>query len=409
MRLWPAFAAATLLVAGCSPIPRPGSWRVEGGVPPDVSSVAQTLALPGGRVLFVGTYAAPPAYPHPAMAVFDPRSDTWTPAASPPRDPAGATLTVLADGRVLLAGGEDFAARSASAYLYLPDEDRWVRTADMLQPRANFTATRLLDGRVLVAGGEAGGKALTSCEFYDPRSGSWSSAPSLPLGRVFQTSVLLSNGDVVLAGGDQDPQNGGFYAPGQSPGSYPYHSEEVYSPSTGEWTELRPPQPVEDPTLVPLPDGDVLLTGGHFGRNPSPFTYLYDPRAGAWSDRADSKAGGYPALLQDGRLLFLFSPYTYDPSADLWMPATSPPHGLFVFLPPLALDDGLVLAVGGTGRYGEQESIALYDPAGFPPLPGSTGPLANASVTADLAIVTLVLLALVGLRYAIARRRGVSR
>lgn len=410
MKWWLFVGVAPLVLIACSPIPRPGSWRTE-ALPSQLSSVQESILLSDGRVLFIGSFQSQQATTiKTTAAIFDPGDDSWRAASPPPIEVFGATFTALANGSVLLAGGVSQETPGTHAYLYFPDQDQWRRTGDMLEPRADFTATRLLDGRVLVAGGEAFGKSLASCEFYDPRSGSWTSAPSLPGPRVYQTSVLLGNGRVMLAGGDMDFDSGGGFTPGPSRGSFPYGSEEVFSVGTETWSELRPPEPVEDPSVVPLPDGHALFVGGHFGKYPSPFVYLYDPMTGTWSDRASSKAGGEPALLKDGRLFFAYSPYTYDPTQDLWMPATEPPTGLILFQSPIALDNGLALSIGGgllaggARNFAQGESLALYDPAGFPPLPGSAGPLATPQFTRALAITALILLALLGLRHATSSR-----
>jgi hypothetical protein len=84
------------------------------------------------------------------------------------------SATLLLDGRVLVAGGFDFSVNPsgqdgggtplASAELYDPGTATWTATASMASPRNRQTATLLPDGRVLVAGGNDG----TSAELYDP-------------------------------------------------------------------------------------------------------------------------------------------------------------------------------------------------------------------------------------------------
>jgi hypothetical protein len=411
-----AMIAVPLLALACSPIPRPGSWRIHGGVPSRLTSVVHMVRLRDGRVFFLGRYQPVRTSPQiaPTTAIFDPRADRWTLGAPAPVMTTADTLTELADGSLLLAGGDDRSAppgagASSRAYLYFPNDDRWARVGDMHHARADFSATRLPDGRVLVAGGEDYGQSLASCEFYDPGTRSWSEAPSLPIRRVYQSSVLLSNGTVLLAGGDVDVSSSPApVVPGQSysPGAYPYTTEEIFDPRWRRWSTLIPPEPVEDPTVVSLPDGQALFTGGHFGMPPSPFTYLYNPGTGSWTRKADWKSGGYPTFLNDGRLLFLIPrPYTYDISQDLWMPATAPPDGYFLLGLTVEVGDR-VLALASPGPFGQGGLfIAVYDPSGFPPLPGSAGALANPSIAAGLAIVVLALLLVTGLRYAVQTRK----
>ena len=76
------------------------------------------------------------------------------------------TATLLANGRVLAAGGVGRTdVELASAELYDPDSGTWSATASMKQPRHRHTATLLLDGRVLALGGKVAQSARTSLRF----------------------------------------------------------------------------------------------------------------------------------------------------------------------------------------------------------------------------------------------------
>jgi hypothetical protein len=90
------------------------------------------------------------------------------------------TATRLADGRVLIAGGDDGWDFQASAELYDPKAGMFSPTGSMSTTRILHTATLLLDGRVLVAGGADGSPAdLASAELYDPKTGTFSPTGSM--------------------------------------------------------------------------------------------------------------------------------------------------------------------------------------------------------------------------------------
>jgi hypothetical protein len=78
----------------------------------------------------------------------------------------------------------------------------WTLTGSLHDARYSHTATLLQDGRVLVAGGQdANVVALASAELYDPQSGIWSLTGSLHQARDFHTATLLQDGRVLVAGG----------------------------------------------------------------------------------------------------------------------------------------------------------------------------------------------------------------
>jgi hypothetical protein len=85
------------------------------------------------------------------------------------------TATLLANGKVLVAGGQggDVVGNDAlaSAELYDPSVESWTATLGMKWSRSSHTATALADDRVLVAGGFVS-DIVASAELYEPGSGS---------------------------------------------------------------------------------------------------------------------------------------------------------------------------------------------------------------------------------------------
>jgi hypothetical protein len=77
-------------------------------------------------------------------------------------------------------------------------------------PRYAHTATLLPNGLVLIAGGNNSGSPLASAELFDPAAGTFRfTLDSLTTARQAHTATLLSNGLVLVAGG-----NNGTYIAG---------------------------------------------------------------------------------------------------------------------------------------------------------------------------------------------------
>jgi hypothetical protein len=160
--------------------------------------------LQDGRVLIAGGDNAGTA------ELYDPRTGLFSPTGSMTavRD-GGHTATLLSDGRVLIAGGSQPDGSSgfkalASAELYDPATGKFTATGSMSTAHLDHTAMLIAGGRVLVAGGTNGSMWLASAELYDPATGKFSPTGSMATARNGYTATLLADGRVLIAGGGND-------------------------------------------------------------------------------------------------------------------------------------------------------------------------------------------------------------
>lgn len=173
--------------------------------------------------------------------------------------------------------------------------------------RQHHTTTLLLDGRVLVAGGEdQDGRPLASVEIYDPAAARWMLSGSLKVARHDHTATVLTDGRVLVTGGSNCRSNCGP--------SDILASAELYDPSTGRWSLTQPMAFVRrDHAAARLPDGRVLVIGGNGfvagmaagGRLGQTLSSVeaFDPVAERWTAMPPLHLGRYqatPLLLPDG-------------------------------------------------------------------------------------------------------------
>jgi hypothetical protein len=253
-------------------------------VPGGVARVLTTLN--DGRVLSTG------AFPDSAAEIYDPSTGRFSltgrmvdgnRASEEQSFDVGYTATTLKDGRVLIVGGFHYNSNLddqtflRSAELYDPATGKFTPTGSLKTGRENHTATLLKDGRVLIAGGDEDPlyKYLASAEIYDPVTGRFSPAGAMTTPRTGQTATLLADGRVLLAGGDNADSSA-------------FAAAEIYDPSTGKFTKTgslvtgRSGQ-----AACSLDDGSVLIVGGYDSGNPSqPLSSaeVYKPAAGTFSE-----------------------------------------------------------------------------------------------------------------------------
>ena len=323
-----------------------------------------------------------------ASAAVQVTTDTWTAAPQMPTERvAGHTATLLANGKLLVAGGVKAAgAGTAAADLFDSVAATWTTVAPMNVMRSSHAATLLADGRVLVTGGSTVSSAAakgyvnnTSAEIYDPVANTWTALPPMSVARSHHTATLLPDGKVLVVGGENllylvEP------------------TAEVYDPAANTWTltRLAPISPRSQHTATLLPSGLVLVAGGFDiidgVLTPLSTAELYDPvlhttsttdlngvttttitgglEFTATTPMAFTHYGQSATRLADGHVVIVGGNTSqtelFDATTATWTTqgataATHSSHGAVL------LADGRLLVVGGTQF--AQPTAELFDPA----------------------------------------------
>lgn len=178
----------------------------------------------------------------------------------------GHTATLLDDGRVLIAGGDEPNGPNLNVQdtveIYTPQTQMFTFAGTMVQKRSTHTATKLLDGRVLMVGGYevyAGGIATATAEAYNPATKLFSSVAAPAVGRTLHTATRLNDGRVLVVGGSTKfDLNDVFGSLGLA-----LETTELYDPATNTWTAGPSlPKPLFAHQATTLGNGKVLITSG---------------------------------------------------------------------------------------------------------------------------------------------------
>ncbi len=367
-------AALLFLAALCAfPIRVLALWWLDTGDMRFARDGHTATLLADGKVLIAG--GQNPAYPVTAE-LYDPGAGEFTSTGTIGDPRAYHTATPLADGRVLIAGGTGANGDLASAELFDPGSGEFAPTGAMGGPRTHHTATLLVDGRVLIAGGTDNATALASAEVYDPATETF--APTGPMGsvRADHTATRLADGKVLVAGGADN--------------AVALSSAEEYDPAAGTFAPAGAMGEVRsNHTASLLADGRVLIAGGGSG---SGAAELYDPLARSFASTGamqSERSAATATLLSDGRVLvaggianatFLTSAEVYDAGTGTFTPVGPMGTGRARHA-ATRLPDGKVLVAGGVGAAGPLASAEAYylqdvdtpTVASTNPLPGATG------------------------------------
>ncbi len=455
--------------------PATGRWSVTGAMRIGRQFQTATL-LSDGKVLVAGGFVSCDddfCSDTKTAELYDPGTGTWAGTGSMHAAREQQTATLLRTGQVLAAGGlneggfSGSGSRYSSAELYNPAAGTWSPTAFMSTTHAGQTATLLANGWVLIAGGNS-----PVAEIYEPNRALWVSPGQMSTARTDQTATLLPGGHVLVTGGtgpDGQPQataevflagagplvsitpesiafggqqvgtsgppssytvsndgsanlvTAGVEVIGKDPGDFRASTDCGQAPVppgrtctvsvrfgpafTGPRSAVvaasdnapRSPQPVavsgfgggpnawvpvgpmttarEGFAATLLPDGDVLIAGGQSGFEASlASAELYDPVTRSFTATGSMHAArAFPAaaLLRDGKVLVagglesnsagtLASAELYNPATGRWS-RTAPMHAPGYNLTSTLLKDGSVLVTGIPGAGGDTAEV--YDPA----------------------------------------------
>jgi hypothetical protein len=274
---------------------------------PNAPDEPQAVVFSNGNVLVVGNAQD--------GALWDAASRSWTKVAGFDKPRTNFALVRLHDDRAMVIGGmNDIDQSYVSAVIFdpkLPDAG-WVRVQNLMHTaRTDPSAMVLADGRVLVAGGyfrvapqygrlssggivlasargtladvapENVGAAMATAELFNPATGQWTETGHMVYARYDAPAALLADGRVLVASSNCSYW-GGFAV---TVDEHACRSAEIYDPSTGSFS-LAGSLPDMDfsgydfphdkdnvstyplsltGSLVPLPDGGAALIGTYGG------------------------------------------------------------------------------------------------------------------------------------------------
>lgn len=375
-------------------------------------TIALALSLNAGQLSVI----APPAN---AATTLNPWSSTGPLATAREEH----TATALADGTVLVAGGQQeiqsppgTVTRTvlSSTEIYDPAAGTFSSTGPLLAPRRQHTATLLPSGKVLIVGGVTpsatpgnGDVSIFSAELYDPVARTFTATGTPTLSNSARTATLLG-GKVLVTGDDTgadlyDPATGTFTATGSMAfahgsaytatrlaggkvliaGGYNFSAggsrsaAEVYDPATGTFSATTGSlqQGRSSHTATLLQSGKVLVTGGSVcsdGCTQVLSAELFDPATGTFSTTApmaETRSGHTATLLGNGWVVVAGGQYSSSwdarATAEIYNPAT----GIFTgagsmangrFAHTATCAGGRVLIAGGDRQFTSLASAELF-------------------------------------------------
>lgn len=353
--------------------PKLGTWRPGQTGPICHAGVYSVTPLSNGKVMVAGSTRTSYGCDSLQTSLWGSATEKWEGGPALLEQRAGQSVTPLPDGGALIVGGyapgdepDNHLRLLGSVELY---DGAAVKSVPGLKlARAQYTATLLADGRVMVAGGaDNEGDATGAVEIWSPKTQTWQDAPPLLIPRYGHSAALLADGRVMVMGGVNDA--------GQAMATV-----EIWDPATGHWSPGTPLLfPAANSSAALLKNGDVLFMGEAVhapNKSPlrSPSAMLWESATGLWKPAGSMTVRGTSpsvhALEDGGALIFMRSGpvlvmrWTRKRSASSPIPLFD---GRNVASAPLR-DDRVLLAGGDDFAYSDGNAYQVADP----PAPSST-------------------------------------
>ena len=194
--------------------PSAGTFTLTGSMASERADHTATL-LASGKVLIVGGWnghaadaADDPPWDPLFAELFDPSSGGFTASGSMSTTRIGQSAIRLASGKVLVLGGvpslqniHEQPPDPLYAEVYDPAAGTFSSAGNFTLSRTKYTATLLTNGVVLIAGGEQAGITVTSADLLELATGTLSATGGLVIARTGHTATRLNDGRVLVTGG----------------------------------------------------------------------------------------------------------------------------------------------------------------------------------------------------------------
>jgi hypothetical protein len=287
----------------------------------------------------------------------------WTSLATWPTRAVHTTL--LRDGRVFFVSYYD---ESLQPNIWDPATNTFSPAAASAYRLFCSGHTSLADGRVFISGGHiADYTGYAHSVIFDPSSNTFKTLPDMNEGRWYPTVTELPNGDVLVVSGDINSNTNTNPLP------------QVYQFSTNSWRSLTTAQLVLPlyPSLFVAPNGKVFQAGPNRQSR-----YISTSGTGAWSNVALTKFGAFrdygPSIMYDvGKVIEIGGSDPPTATAETIDLNAATPAWTFTGSMHFArrqhngviLPDGKIFVVGGSSAAGFDTSTSpvapteMWDPA----------------------------------------------
>jgi N-acetylneuraminic acid mutarotase len=337
-----------------------GRWVAAATMPAGCErAIHATVQLRDGRILLIGGVNS--SGPLSTVARYDPTLNSWdcgSVAAIGNGTPGGPyalrshTATLLFDGRVLVAGGNDGLGEANRSFIYDPAGNAWAETdaLPLLEPRFNHTANALPNGTVMISGGsQRFGNVPRSIETYHINASSWATGGGVEGvkfaggARAFHTMTLALNNKMYAIGGSDGviggagvslytAAEGGYFT--STPDGFSKDAPPSFRQSTITATSPSPFLPGTNLTVTGsrFRGGTEASGGGAASANSSfSFPHMVLSQVDGSGGSASQSNGGFSVDLTTQIFLVAGNAATLDTSLTVALPATSAglPYGWY--------------------------------------------------------------------------------